>query len=90
QPMERWEYDITTHAASEVLEAREQLGHPPDPQALEVVYCDTEGVCFFDEAPNPYVEAIIHILNEKGKEGWKLVQVTFRQADFIGIWRREL
>jgi hypothetical protein len=46
-------------------------------------------VCFFDEAPNPYVESIVHILNEKGEQGWELVQVTFRQADFICIWRRE-
>jgi len=88
--VERWEYEITTHTAGEVLKVREELGHPPDPQGPDVVYCDTEGVCFFDEAPNPYVEAIVHILNEKGKEGWELVQIAFRQNDFICIWRREL
>jgi len=85
-----WEYDITTHAAGEVLKIREELGHPPDPQGPDVVYCDTEGVCFFDEAPNPYVEAIVHILNERGKAGWELVQIAFRESDFIAIWRREL
>lgn len=36
------------------------------------------------------MEAIVHILNEKGKEGWELVQVAFREADFICIWRRAL
>lgn len=88
--MERWEYEITTHTAGEVLKVREELGHPREPQGPDVVYCDTEGLCFFDEAPNPYVEAIVHILNEKGKEGWELVQIAFRQNDFICIWRREL
>jgi len=36
------------------------------------------------------VEAIVHILNEKGQQGWELVQIAFRQSDFISIWRREL
>ncbi len=85
-----WKYDITTHTAAEVLRIREELGHPPDPQGPDIIYCDTEGVCFFDEAPNPYVDAIVHILNEKGREGWQLVQMVFRQADFIAVWRREL
>ena len=35
-------------------------------------------------------EAIVHILDQKGQQGWELVQVTFRQSDFICIWRREL
>ncbi|MDH4208914.1 MAG: DUF4177 domain-containing protein [Anaerolineae bacterium] len=88
--MDRWEYQITTHSAGEVLRVREELGHPPVEDNPPVVYCDTEGVCFFDEAPNPYVESMVHILNEKGAEGWELVQVTFRQADFICLWKREL
>jgi len=88
--MDRWEYQITTHSAGEVLKTREELGHPPDPAGPSIVYCDVEGQCFFDEAPNPYVEAIVHILNEKGDHGWELVQIAFREADFICIWRREL
>jgi hypothetical protein len=88
--MDRWEYRITTHTVSEVLKVREELGHPPEPAGPEVVYCDTEGVCFFDDAPNPYVESIVHILNGMGEQGWDLVQIAFRQADFICIWRREL
>jgi len=88
--MDRWEYQITTHSAGEVLRVREQLGYPTEEGSPPVVYCDTEGVCFFDEAPNTYVESIVHILNEKGEQGWELVQITFRQSDFISIWRREL
>jgi hypothetical protein len=87
--VDRWEYQITTHPVEEVLKVREELGHPPDPAGPRVVYCDTEGECFFDEAPNPYVEAIVHILNQQGEQGWELVQVAFREADFICIWRRE-
>ncbi len=88
--MARWEYDITTHSSEDVLRVREELGHPRDPVGPTVVYCDTDAQCFFDEAPNPYVEAIVHILNEKGGEGWELVQMAFRESDFICVWRREL
>jgi len=88
--MDRWEYQITTHSAGEVLSVRAELGHAPDAAGPTVVYCDTEGQCFLDQAPNPYVEAIVHILNEKGQQGWDLVQITFRETDFICIWRREL
>jgi len=88
--MDRWEYQITTHSAGEVLRIREQLGHPLEEGSPPVVYCDTEGECFFDAAPNPYIESIVHILNGMGEQGWELVQVTFRQTDFICIWRREL
>lgn len=88
--MVHWAYDITAHPAEEVLKVREGLGYAPDPSGPRIVYCDTEGECFFDEAPNPYVEAVVHILNEKGKEGWDLVQIAFREGDFICIWRRQL
>lgn len=73
-----------------MLNIREKLGHPADPAGSGVVYCDTEGECFFDEAPNPYVETIVHILNEKANEGWELVQIALREADFICNSRRGL
>jgi hypothetical protein len=88
--MDRWEYQITTHPLEEVLKIREELGYPPEEESGTVVYCDTEGVCFFDDASNSYVEAMVHILNEQGERGWELVQIAFREADFISIWRREL
>ena len=88
--MDRWQFQITTHSAAEVLRVREELGYPPVEGSGPVVYCDAEGVCFFDEAPNPYVDSIVHILNQHGQEGWDLVQMVLREADFICIWRKEL
>jgi len=73
-----------------VLKVREELGHPTDPAGPRIVYCDTEAQCFFHEAPNPYVEAIVHILNERGEDSWELAQMAFRERDFICVWRREL
>ena len=84
--MEKYEYTITTHTADEILAKISDLsavGEPP------VVYCDTQGVCFFDDAPNPYTAAIVEILNEQGEQGWILVQVALREQDMICFWRRK-
>ena len=83
--MSQWEYSITTHTAADVLT---RLSVPPQ-EAERVVYCDTGGRCFFDEAPNPYVSALEAILNERGREGWILVQTILRRDDMICFWRRE-
>ena len=80
------EYAITTHHADEVL------GRVPGLDAAEdtpVLYCDSAGTCFFDESPNPYMAAIVEILNVRGEQGWILVQVTPREQDMICFWRRE-
>jgi hypothetical protein len=81
--MKRYEHTITVHTMSEILDkARSTSTAPP------VVYCDTEGACFFDDAPNPYVEAIVELLDERGGDGWELVQVVPRAQDIICFWRR--
>ena len=69
--MEKYEYTITTHTADEILATIPDLPADVEPP---VVYCDSEGVCFFDEAPNPYIAAIVEILNAQGEQGWILVQ----------------
>ncbi len=61
---------------------REELGHAPNLLGPGIVYCDIEAQCFFDDAPN-YVEAVVHILKEKDKEGCELVQTAFLESDFI-------
>ena len=84
--MERYEYAITVHKADEILATIPDL--PADVER-PVVYCDTEGVCFFDEAPNPYIAAIVEILNAQGEQGRILVQVALREQDMICFWRRK-
>lgn len=69
---------------------REEVGHAPNRLGPGIVHCDTQAQCLFDEAPNPHVQVIVHILNERGKEGRGLGQIGFRQKDLIWVWRREL
>ena len=84
--MEKYEYTITTHTADEILARISDLSAEAEPP---VVYCDAQGTCFFDDAPNPYTAAIIDILNAQGEQGWILVQVALREQDMICFWRRK-
>lgn len=86
--MAQWVYAITTHSREELLEVAEELQGGPVGRAAPVIFCDTEGTCFFDDAPNSYVAAITEILNRKGQDGWELVQIAFREQQLICIWRR--
>ena len=82
--MRRYEHTITVHGRQDILSRAVSAVTPP-PR----VYCDTEGACFFDEAPNPYLQAVIKLLDESGRDGWELVQVIPREQDLICFWRKE-
>ena len=75
--MTKWEHDITSYSIEQVRATRAQLGYPPDDER-SVMFCTDEGVCFFDNIPNPSIKAILHILNSRGAEGWQLADVQFR------------
>ena len=83
--MAGYEHTITIYDRERILSDVTSIGPPPS-----VVFCDTEGICLFDEAPNPYVTAIIDLLNDMGRDRWKLVQLIPREQDIICIWHREL
>jgi hypothetical protein len=85
--MARWEYTISTHPAADIRNAA-RVAVPTD--GAPVLFCDSGGRCFFDEAPNPYVTAVTGILNERGAQGWILVQAILRREDMICFWRREV
>ena len=85
--MDAWQYRITVHTVGDIL-AKSHI--PPSASSPQVLYCEADGTCFFDQTPNPYVEAIAELLDELGQDGWILVQVLPRQADMICFWRRLL
>ncbi|OGO04860.1 MAG: hypothetical protein A2Y73_08260 [Chloroflexi bacterium RBG_13_56_8] len=81
--MDRWEHSITVHTVGELLSKVSPV------EEERVIYCDASaGSCFFDEAPNPYLEAMVGTLDELGQEGWELVQGVLREEEMICFWRR--
>jgi hypothetical protein len=84
--MNRWRYRITVHSVQEILS---DLSGPPEP-ASPMLFCDEHGVCTFDSAPNPLLQAMERVLNRSGEEGWELVQIAFRPEQMVAFWKRPL
>lgn len=80
----QWTYYITTYGSEDV---RRLLPDVPA-EVPEAVFCDDEGVCYFDAGPNPFTLAIEQLLTEAGDEGWELVQIIPRTQQLICVWKR--
>jgi len=74
--MKRFEYDITKHAAKD-------FNHL-------VYFCTDKGECNIDQVPLDQTNILVDILNERGKEGWDLVQALFGKDGLVVIWKREI
>lgn len=74
--MKRFEYEITKHSAESF--------------AQMVYFCTDQGDCKYDQLPSSQIEILRNILNEKGTEGWELVQLFFGKDGVVAIWRKEI
>ncbi|OGQ99064.1 MAG: hypothetical protein A2521_00630 [Deltaproteobacteria bacterium RIFOXYD12_FULL_57_12] len=74
--MTRFEYEISRHPAEIFNEL--------------VIFCTADGTCSLDQVPPDQPEILKNILNERGSEGWELVQVLFGRQGFMAIWKRPL
>jgi hypothetical protein len=70
----QFEYQITTQAADQFKQI--------------AFYCSTEGTCTINTLPQKQFEDFTNILNEKGKQGWELVQLIFNQDGAVIFWKR--
>ncbi len=76
--MKNWEYDISFHLI-------EDENFPKD----QIIACDTEGHCFFNDVMKPYLDFFKDLLNKKGSEGWELVQIGYHKGSLVCFWKRE-
>jgi hypothetical protein len=74
--MKNFEYEITKHPAA----AFEEI----------VYFCTETGDCTLNEVPVDQTEVLSEILNERGKQGWELVQVAFGKQGLMAFWKREV
>jgi len=74
--MQGFEYEITKHPA----EAFKQI----------IYFCTETGQCSLDEVPGDQTEILANILNEKGKQGWELVQISFGKEGLMAFWKRTI
>ncbi|MBI4619484.1 MAG: DUF4177 domain-containing protein [Desulfobacterales bacterium] len=74
--MKRFEYQITKHPA----EAFKEL----------VYFCSESAECNLEQVPTDQTKILQDILNERGRQGWELIQVSFGKDGIMAFWKRNL
>lgn len=63
--------------------------HPLEQFIRMAYFCTEKGECGLDEIPGEQTEAFEDLLNQRGSEGWELVQSFFGSDGVITIWKKE-
>jgi hypothetical protein len=52
-------------------------------------FCSDKGDCALEDVPVDQTRLLTDILNEKGAEGWELVQLFFQEKGVVTVWKRQ-
>lgn len=74
--MKKFGYEITKHPARDFSQV--------------VYFCTEDGQCNYDQLPPDQIKGMERVLNERGAEGWELVQISFGADGFIAFWKRSI
>lgn len=74
--MKRFEYEISRHTADTFRQV--------------IYFCTETGECTLDEVPSDQINVLSGILNERGKQGWELVQISFGKDGVMTFWKRKM
>ncbi len=74
--MKTFEYEITKHEA--------------DMFDKVTYFCSDAGECKIDDVSLSQVNILTNLLNERGKNGWDMVQANFKKDGVMVFWKREL
>jgi hypothetical protein len=72
--MANYEYEITKHPADEFNRL--------------TYFCTESGECGLEEIPDHQMIILRDILNQRGSEGWELVQLFFGKNGVVALWKR--
>ena len=73
--MKRFEYDITKHSEDEF----EKI----------IYFCSATGECGLDEVPDKEIESLKRMFNQRGDQGWELIQFSSNKEGIMAFWKRE-
>jgi len=59
-------------------------------QAFEhlAFFCSEKGECALEDVPVDQTRRLTDMLNEKGADGWELVQLFFQESGVVAVWKR--
>jgi hypothetical protein len=74
--MKRFEYKITKHLS--------------DTFDKIIYFCSKTGTCSIDEVSKHQTKILTAILNNQGREGWELIQISFGKDGVMVYWKRKI
>jgi len=84
--MKKWEYDISFYSLKELGIPEDETDFSPD----QIIACDTEGHCFYNDIMRLYLDKFKNLLNNKGLDGWELTQAGYHKGSLVCFWKREI
>ncbi len=84
--MKKWEYDVSFHSFEDLGISGEDIDFPEG----QTISCDTEGHCYFNDVMKSYMNHFRSTLNDKGDEGWELLQLEYHRGSLVCFWKREI
>lgn len=81
--MKKWEYDISFHSFEDLGISEEEVDFP----AEQVIACDPEGHCYFSDVMRLYIDKFMTMLNDRGSEGWELLQLEYHRGSVVCFWK---
>jgi hypothetical protein len=55
-----------------------------------VYFCSQDGECNLTDVPDEQTRALEDMLNDRGSDGWELVQLIARQGGLVAFWKRKV
>jgi hypothetical protein len=74
--MSRFEYEITKHSAEEFSRL--------------VYFCTDKGECGIRDLPPDQLSVLGKIMNQRGAEGWEMIQVFFGKDGVVIFWKKAI
>lgn len=62
--------------------------HPADAFKEVIYFCGEDGQCSLEHVPAKQLNTLEVVLNERGRQGWELVQVAFGKDGVLAFWKR--
>jgi hypothetical protein len=74
--MSSFEYRVTVHPAETFKEM--------------ILFCSREGSCNAELVPSDQIRKMENLLNDRGLQGWELVQASFGKDGMLVFWKRQI
>ena len=64
--------------------------HPADTFREMILFCSSDGICNMEMVPSEQIKKMENLLNERGLQGWELVQASFGKDGMLVFWKRQV